>query len=295
MAKLLIILPAHNEEQYIAKCLESFVAQTRKPDLLLVVDDGSTDRTAEIAEEFARTHSWIEVVRKKDSAREHQPGAKVVQCFNFGLETARQNPGWEEETWDYFGKFDADIRLPADYFEKVLSTMDTNPQIGLCSGLLYIQSGEDWVYEPIAAKNHVRGPVKLYRRSCFEAIGGLAESIGWDTADALLVRFHGYEVLTLPELRVQHLRPTASAYSATNARKQGEALYKLRYGWILGALAALKMAWKRRSPGSLWGYAQGAISARKAKAIRLLSPEAGRFARQWRWKQIRQKVTGRPN
>lgn len=290
MAKLLIILPAHNEEEYLATCLDSFVSQSRKPDLLLVVDDGSTDNTAAIASGYASKYPWIQFVQKTDSQQAHRPGAKVVRCFNFGLNTATTSSDKPAIFWDYIGKFDADIRLPENYFEEVLKLMEGDPKIGLCSGLLFVQSSTQWVYEPIADKNHVRGPVKLYRQACFEAIGGLAESIGWDTADVLMARYKGYEVRTLHDLEVHHLRPTAAAYSTSNARKQGEALYKLRYGWVLGILAALKMAWKRRSPGSLWGYAQGAYAAWKAGAECLLSPEAGKFSRNWRWKQIRRKL-----
>lgn len=290
MAKLLIILPAHNEEEYLATCLESFVAQSRKPDLLVVVDDGSSDNTAAIASRFAQQHPWIHLVQKTDSEQVHRPGAKVIQCFNYGLAMVQKQLDSVSATWDYIGKFDADICLPDNYFEEVLNRMESDPKVGLCSGLMYVRAGESWAYEPIADKNHVRGPVKLYRKSCFEAIGGLAESIGWDTADTLVARFEGYTVQTLPDLAVHHLRPTAAAYSASNARKQGEALYKLRYGWALGILAALKMAWKRRSPGSLWGYAQGAYSARRRGAERLLSPEAGKFSRKWRWNQIRKKL-----
>ncbi len=279
---LVIIIPAHNEEEHLSRCLDSFVRQNRRPDLLLLVDDGSTDETAKIASDFARDHSWIQVVQKPSSGV-RQPGAKVVRCFNYGLKQL-------SEPFDFIGKFDADIILPEDYFEKVLHAFATDQDIGICSGLLYIQSGKDWIYEPIADTSHVRGPVKCYRAECFQAIGGLRESIGWDTADTLVARYHGYQVRTIRELQVRHLRPTAKAYSRDNARKQGEALYKLRYGFLLGTLASLKMAWKRKDPAALLGNLYGALRAMRSGSPRILSREEGRFARHWRWQQIRQKL-----
>lgn len=282
--RLVVVMPVHNEEAYLASCLDTFVRQTRPPDLLLLVDDGSTDRSPEVAGTYADRHLWIRLLRKSGSGA-HAPGAKVVRCFQYGQETL-------EEPFDYIGKFDADILLPEDYFEKVLQAFAEDSSLGICSGLLYVGSGDRWVYEPIADTSHVRGPVKCYRSECFKAIGGLRESIGWDTADTLLARFHGFGVKTLPELRVKHLRPTARAYGAQNHQKQGEALYLLRYGCILGTLASLKMAWKRRSLTAPAEHLRGALHARKTGKARLLNPKEGRFARKWRWRQIFRKLRG---
>ena len=286
---LVIIIPAHNEEEFLPQCLDSFVRQRRQPDLLLLVDDGSTDGTAAIASQFAREHPWIRVLHKPSEGG-HQPGAKVVRSFQYGLEHFKKSLEYHKESFDFIGKFDADIVLPEDYFEEVLAAFSQDEKLGICSGLLYVHTGDNWVYEPIADRKHVRGPVKCYSAACFEAIGGLRESIGWDTADTLLARYHGFQVQTLPHLKVQHLRPTAQAYGKENAHKQGEALYKLRYGWLLGTLASLKMAWKRKDVSGPIGNLKGALRARRCGATPILSPDEGRFARRLRWQEIRRKL-----
>lgn len=280
--RLLVIMPAHNEQAHLRACLDSFVAQTRQPDQLLVVDDNSEDNTADIITDYAEKHSWIKLVRNPSSGG-HQPGAKVVRCFNLGLQKYTAD-------WDFIGKFDADIVLPPNYFERILTAFADNPELGICSGLLYTEKDGKWKYEPIAKKDHVRGPVKCYREECFRAIGGLKESIGWDTADVLLARYHGYSVDTLPELKVRHLRPTGVGYSRENTLRQGEALYKLRYGWILGGLASIKMAFKRKDFLAPIRHLQGALKAKRKEEPALLSPEEGRFARKWRWQQIRKRL-----
>ncbi|WP_088341503.1 glycosyltransferase family 2 protein [Robiginitalea sediminis] len=280
--RLAVIIPAHNEAGNLGECLKSFARQSRKPDALIVVDDHSTDRTGSLAQAFAEGHPWVRVVRRR-SGPEHRPGAKVVESFRFGLETLA-------EPFDFIGKFDADIILPENYFEKVLEAFEADPLLGICGGHMYIRSGDDWAYEPIANHDHVRGPIKCYRRSCLEAMGGLRPYIGWDTADMILARYHGFSTRTLPELEVHHLRPTGGAYSASHGEKQGASFYHLRYGWIIAGIASLKLAWKARNPLLPLRHLKGYFRAASGTTGRLLSPEEGRFARQLRWRGIRSRL-----
>jgi len=279
---LAVVMPAHNEAEHLEACLDSFVQQTRPPDELVIVDDHSTDATPEIAARYAAAHPWISVVRR-ESDPGHRPGAKVIRAFEHGLAQLSR-------PFDLIGKFDADLILPPGYFEAVLKAFAGDPGLGMCSGLLYVHRNGVWSYEPIANRDHVRGPVKLYTAACFRAIGGLRPAVGWDTADVLQARYHGFGVQTLETLQVRHLRPTGSAYSKENALRQGETLYTLRYGWWLGVLASLKMALKRRRPALPWWHLRGYLKARRSGAPRLLTAAEGRFARRWRWRQISRKL-----
>ena len=81
--KIYIVIPAHNEEDNIEETLESLVNQQLKPTQLVVVNDNSTDRTAEKVNDFIRLHSWIQLVNKK-STEEHLPGAKIIEAFYEG-------------------------------------------------------------------------------------------------------------------------------------------------------------------------------------------------------------------
>jgi glycosyltransferase involved in cell wall biosynthesis len=281
-AKLLILIPAHNEAEHLQICLESFVNQTRIPDALVLIDDNSTDTTPAIAIEFEQKYPWIKYIRK-DYGSGHLPGSKVIEAFYFGMRAV-------SFSFDFIGKFDADIVLPPNYFERMLQKFGANPKLGMCSGLLYIKQNDKWIYEPIAAKNHIRGPIKLYTKACFEAIKGLQPAIGWDTADVLLARYNRFEVDTVCDLQVKHLRPTGQAYSVINALKQGETLYTLRYGLILGLLASLKMALSRKSLLLPLHHAKGCLRAYRQGKPRLLSAAEGIFARHWRWQQIRKKL-----
>ncbi len=280
--RISIIIPAHNEAKYLGDCLDALVAQTCTPDEVLIVDDNSSDDTFSIASTYSDKFDWIRVFQRK-SIDEHIPGKKVVDTFNFGLQHA--------SGFDLIGKFDADIILPPNYFEVMLNHFQGNWKLGMCSGLLYIKKGEKWVYENIADKNHIRGPVKLYHKACFNKINGLRLGVGWDTVDTLLAKYYDFETKTDFKLKVKHLRPTGHGYSSKNYKAKGEALYKMRYGILLTKIAGLKMAWQAKNPKlffqMLIGYSKAAIH----QLPRYVSKEEGIFIRKYRWKGIWSKIS----
>ncbi len=276
--KVSVIIPAHNEARYLRDCLNSFVAQTQPPEELIVVDDNSSDTTFTIATAFAQDHPWITAVQRK-STNAHIPGKKVVDTFNFGVR-------YVSGDYDLIGKFDADILLPPDYFEKMRNHFRANWLLGMCSGLLYVEKKGQWVYENIAKKSHIRGPVKLYHRQVFELMEGLRPGTGWDTVDVLLCQYHDFEVQTDESLVVKHLRPTGHGYQRKNYRAKGEALYKMRYGWPLAKLALFKMAGQAKTPAVFLQGLLGYFGTWIRREPRFVSPKEGRFIRKLRWKGV---------
>ncbi|MEZ4811550.1 MAG: glycosyltransferase [Allomuricauda sp.] len=279
--RISIIIPAHNEAEHLKACLDSFAAQTHVPEEVIIVDDNSGDDTFRIASEYAQNHIWIKVVQRT-SKDAHIPGKKVVDTFNFGLEHASD--------YNLIGKFDADIVLPPNYFEAVLNQFQANWKLGMCSGLLFIKKGTEWTYENIAEKTHIRGPIKLYHKACFDKIGGLRPGVGWDTVDVLLAQYHGFDVVTLPELRVKHLRPTGYGYSSKNYQSKGEALYKMRYDIVLCKIAALKMAWLAKKPMVYIQIILGYLKSFFRHSPRYVNRAEGKFIRNHRWKGIWSKL-----
>ncbi|MHA7832644.1 MAG: glycosyltransferase family 2 protein [Flagellimonas sp.] len=275
--RISIVVPAHNEASHLKGCLDSFVAQTYLPNELIVVDDNSSDDTFKIAKSYAQKYDWIKALQRK-SIDEHIPGKKVVDTFNYGLKHTME--------YDLIGKFDADIILPNNYFEVIVNKFQANWKLGMCSGLLFIKKGNDWVYENIADKSHIRGPIKLYHKACFNKIGGLRPGVGWDTVDVLLAKYHDFDTVTLPELQVKHLRPTGYGYSSRSYQTKGEALYKMRYGIILAKTAALKMAWQAKSPRLYFQAVLGYVKAFFRQQPKYVTKKEGKFIRIFRWKGI---------
>ena len=290
--KFLIIIPTHNEEKNILFCLESLKNQTFKDYKIVVVNDGSTDNTQMIVEQFAANHRDFELKNLEKS--EHQPGAKVVRTFNKGLEEVDLND------FDIICKFDADIIFPPDYLMIVNSVYENNPKAGMVSGIVKIKKSvfenklafdfrdekKQWVFENISSKNHVRGPIKSYRKECFQEMNGLRPVLGWDNIDVMLAKKNGWEVLTIKDLWVKHLRPTAYKYKTQKAEKLGEYFFNIGLSLPLAVISSGKSSLKNRSIAEFLLTMKSFLIQ---KGERNLSKEEIKYIRNLRWSQIFKK------
>ncbi len=286
--KFLIVIPAYNEERNISFCLESLKNQSFQSFEVIVVNDGSTDKTAEIVEKFIDN---LKFKIKNLDLSNHEPGAKVVRTFYKGLE------GIDLTQFDVICKFDGDIIFPNNYLQKVSQAYLENPNAGMVSGLVKIKKNifenalafdfkdekKQWQFENISNKNHVRGPIKSYNRSCFEAIGGLRPVLGWDNIDVMLAKMHGFEVVTLKNLWVKHLRPTASVYKNGKAEKLGKYFYNIGLSFPLAFLSSAKSSFKNASIKEFFTTMKTYL---KQNNDRSLSKEEITYIRQLRWKEM---------
>ncbi|MBW2962699.1 glycosyltransferase [Mesonia aestuariivivens] len=277
-----IVIPAHNEANCIGSTLQSLVEQTHLPKKILVVNDNSTDDTLAVVEKFSARYSFIEIFNNTSSSV-HLPGSKIVNAFYKGLQQL-------DEHYDVICKYDADLIFPKNYLERLAEVFQQNPKIGMAGGFCYIKKQETWKLENLTNKDHIRGALKAYRKDCFIAIKGLKPSMGWDTVDELLCLYHGWKIKTLPDLKVKHLRPTGNTYTKAAKFKQGEAFYKLGYGFKITFIASLKLAFRKKQPRLLSDYLQGYLQAKQKKMPSLVSPEEGKWIRKYRWKKIKEKI-----
>lgn len=280
--KYYIIIPAHNEEAFIAQTLQSIALQTVLPDKVVVVNDNSTDGTAAICADFAAEYNWLSVVEKASGAI-HLPGSKVIQAFQAGYETI-------DSCYDVIVKLDADLVLPPYYFEKVLNVFRKDEKAGMAGGFAYIEKNGSWILESLTDKDHIRGAFKAYRKECFVQIGGLKPAMGWDTVDELLAQYYSWKVITLPELKVKHLKPTGASYNKAARHKQGEAFYTLGYGFFITAIASAKLAMRKKKPLLFLDYITGFFKAKSAHKPMLVTPEQAKFVRSYRWRKMKQKL-----
>lgn len=276
--KFLIIIPAHNEEKYISRCLESLKNQTFENFKCIVVNDGSTDNTEKISKEFQSLDIRFNVLNLGES--KHQPGAKVVRTFNRGLET--QNL----DEFDVICKFDADIIFPPNYLEEISKIYQNHSKVGMVSGLVYIEKNGKWEFENLSSTEHIRGPIKSYRKECFQKMGGLRECLGWDNIDVMLAQMYGYKTQTIKNLWVKHLRPTAYKYRSQKAEKLGEYFYNIGLSFPLAIISSLKSSFKNKSAIEFFVTMKSFLVQNQ---YRKLSSEEIEFIRKWRWKQIFKK------
>lgn len=277
-----VIIPAHNEEAFIALTLQSLVEQTVLPQKVVVVNDNSIDKTADIILAFAEKHPWISILNSTSEAI-HLPGSKVIQAFQKGLETL-------DDTYDFIVKADADLIFPSQYFETIINHFQSDSKIGMVGGFAYIEKNGDWILENLTDKDHIRGAFKAYRAACFQQIGGLKPAMGWDTVDELLCKFYHWKVVTDESLKVKHLKPTGANYNKTARYKQGEAFYRLGYGFTITSIASLKLAMRKGKPLLFLDYLSGFWKAKSAIKSLLVTDEQAKFIRNYRWKKMKEKL-----
>lgn len=251
------------------------------PTKVVVVDDNSTDTTASIVNKIAKEHPWISLV-SNTSSEAHLPGGKIINAFYKGYDSL-------DFEYDVICKYDADVVFPENYLETLTKHYHNNSKLGMVAGHCYIEKNGKWQLENLTSKEHIRGGLKAYRKACFRDIGGLKKSMGWDTIDELLALYYGWEFKTDESLHVKHLKPTGLHYNHKAKYLQGIALYKMRYGFVLAFLSALKLALKKGRIHLLWDYLLGYMKALKNKETYLINAEQGAFIRAYRWKNIKLK------
>jgi len=216
----IVISPCRNEADFIKITLESVVQQSVLPALWVIVDDGSTDKTPEILQDYASRYPFIKIVTREN--RGHRSvGPGVIEAFYYGYDQV------DVSEFDFVCKFDLDLDLPPKYFEILIQRMNDNPRIGTCSGKAYFRdktSGE-LISEKCGDEMSV-GMTKFYRRTCFEEIGGFVRQVMWDGIDCHKCRQLGWIAVSWdePELNFIHLRPMGSS-------QQGIFTGRMRHGF----------------------------------------------------------------
>lgn len=288
--KFLIIIPTHNEQKNILFTLKSLQQQTFQDFMCVIVNDGSTDNTQEIVEDFIKNDVKFKIQNLELS--QHEPGAKVVRTFNKGLESVDLND------FDIICKFDADIIFPPNYLKKIKYVYEANPKAGMVSGLVKIKKSifenklafvfkdekHQWKFENLSSKNHVRGPIKSYRKECFQEMNGLRPVLGWDNIDVMLAKKNGWEIITIKDLWVKHLRPTAFQYKNQKAEKLGEYFYNIGLNLPLTIISSGKSSLKNKSFSEFFTTMKSFL---KQKDERKLSSEEIQFIRKLRWSEMR--------
>ena len=258
-AQYVVVSPVRNEEEYLPLTIASVCAQSVKPLIWVLVDDGSSDRTAALISLAAREYPWIVPVHRKDRGL-RQAGSGVIEAFYEGYARVA------DDDWDFIVKLDGDLSFEPDYFERCLQEFDADQNLGIAGGTCCRVVDGSLVTEFEGEPSfHVRGPTKIYRRQCFHAIDGLLRAPGWDTVDQIKANMLGWKTLTFANIRLVHHRPTGGAYGSwANWTKNGLANYITGYDPVFMACKCLKRMLARPSRAGireglgLWcGYMNG--------------------------------------
>lgn len=278
--KYALIAPCRNEALFARRTLESILAQTVRPTLIVLVDDGSTDDTPRILADYAAKHDFIRVVRRENRGK-RAVGPGVIEAFYSGYETL------QPEDFDYICKIDLDLELPPRYFELLLERMEANPRLGTASGKpFYIDAAGRKVSERCGDEMSV-GMTKFYRVSCFQQIGGFVHQVMWDGIDSHRCRMLGWQAASFddPDLEFHHLRPMGSSQQGVFAGRMrgGFGQYFMGTGPLyMLAIGVNRILWPPMILGSI-GLLCGYVSSAIQRAPRYEEPEFRSFLRAYQW------------
>src|SRR5664280_162232 len=267
-----IISPVRNEAEHLGTTIRSVASQTIPPRAWVLVDDGSSDGTGRIIDEAASRVDWIKAVHRPDRGS-RRAGSGVMEAFYDGYRLIEKDP------WEFIAKLDGDLSFEADYFERCLRAFQGESRLGMGGGLVCTNVNgiiEEEFHDPVF---HVRGPTKIYRRECWDAIGGLIQTPGWDTFDQIKANMLGWETRTFCDIKLVHLRPTGGAYGTwSNWTKNGLANYIVGYHPLFMVLKCLRRCFQKPygvaalglMAGFLRGYFKNIPQVQEADVIRYL-------------------------
>jgi len=205
--RIAVVVPFLDEQEHLPDLLASMASQTRAPDVLLLVDDGSGDRSPQLAHAYAASHPNTRVLRRPPRAvgRDRLAGGAAVRAFDWGV-------GQIDGEWDVVAKVDADLRLNPHLLAALEDAFLADPRLGMAGSYLAVLDDAGRPVRQRCRPEHVEGETKFYRRGCYDAIAPLPAMLGWDTIDEVRARLSGWRTASLdvPGGDSLHVRPMGS-------------------------------------------------------------------------------------
>jgi glycosyltransferase involved in cell wall biosynthesis len=205
-----LITPARNEARFIEKTIESVIHQTFLPSKWVIVDDASTDQTAEIISSYLAQHPWMEMVQMP--VRRDRSFAAKVKAFDAGYQRVK------DLQYEVIGNMDADISFDENFLAFLMGRFGEDPALGV-AGAVFREEGYNSETDSFEGQNHVSGQCQLFRSACFEEIGGYIpyRAGGIDWMAVTTARMKGWKTKSFREKFFFHHRPSGTADQGTLA------------------------------------------------------------------------------
>lgn len=246
--RVALITPVRDERGYIEAMLESISNQDVPPVKWIIVDDGSTDGTQDVVNDYVQKYSFIHLLQLPPR-QERRPGGESAISHALAFLNLAE--------YDFIARFDADLIFERDYIARMLHEFSLDSTLGIAGGGLYIQRETSQQLENVPGY-HVRGALKMYRRECFVQIGGLTDRIGWDTIDEVSAWMKGWKTRSFFQYRVIHRRPTGEGLKASRIWwERGKAEYFTWSHPLFVMVKAIKVGRESRSVSAPASFLSG--------------------------------------
>ena len=259
-----IITPARNEANMLPQLAAALRQQTQLPLRWVIVENGSSDQTAEVAERIVADSDWAQLVVLSE-AGQRERGAPIVRALHAGLDGLDVEP-------DLVVSVDADVTMDPDYFERLLEAFARHSSLGIASGSAWEPVHGAW-RQRFVTGGTVWGATRAYRWGCLQDVLPLEERHGWDGIDQLKARARGWETRTFTDLPFRHHR-TEGLHDGSNWAHwlaNGDTAYFMGYRpWYLFARTLHRMRRDLAAFGLVYGY----LTAATRRSPRLDDPEA---------------------
>lgn len=284
--RLVLVTPARNESTFLESTIKAVISQTVVPVRWVIVNDGSTDSTGAIVEKYKSDYPWIELVNIPPHAGRNFAGK--VYAFNLGYSRLM------DLGYDIIGNLDADITIDNEYLEFLLEKFMQDPQLGV-AGTPFTEDEQQYDYR-FTSTNHVSGACQLFRRECFEEIGGYVPIVigGVDLVAVLTARLKGWKTRAFCEKTCVHHRKMGTA-------KQRRLMVAFRGGkgdYMLGMHPLWELArtpYQMTKPPILLGGAlrlAGFLWAMVSRARIVVPQELAEFRRSEQMRRLRSFLVG---
>jgi biofilm PGA synthesis N-glycosyltransferase PgaC len=288
-AQYVIVSPVKDEAKHVRCTLDSVVNQTIKPAKWVIVDDGSSDETPRILDQYAARHDWIQVVRIERGSK-RDLGVTEIRAFAEGYARVKDLPA------DFVVKLDCDLDLPADYFERLIAEFEKDEKLGIASGVYLEKIDGAWL--PIEMPDyHAAGASKFVRKKCFDEINGFILYRGWDTVDEIKAQMRGWDTRHFPQVTFRHLKREGSAMGSSRTHIFHGEIYYLTGGGVLFFLLKVLHRSLNGTPrvlgglGMLWGYLRCQLTRRP----RSVTSDEARFYSRLLNKRLFRRARGASN
>jgi biofilm PGA synthesis N-glycosyltransferase PgaC len=281
--KYVLITPAYNEEAFIERTIRAVISQTLLPLKWIIVSDASTDQTEAIVHSYLRDWPFIELRRMETAHGGHSFASKVF-AFDEGVRSLGQTD------FNFIGNLDADVSFCPSYFEDLLLRFRDDEVLGIAGGWIYELNGETYAPRRMNTPRDVAGAVQMFRRECYESVGGLLplECGGEDWCAQVTARMKNWRVRSFPEITVYHHRITGES-SGRLRRRWRQGLMDFSMGTHPASEVIRLLRRLGESPAAigaaarLCGYVSGYLCGQK----RLVSDEVVRFLRREELQRVR--------